>query len=236
MVPAIKVYKMDYSFIIKNYLNPKLWQKTWTLFAFKDYAITLRLSSINTIDNEITFKLTLVDNSDACYWTDVSQSVNYNLNNSNIDFLIKSINGTIGRMISFWEKYFIFEETGAYKEAAQQKRREKEKLTEIAKNFLNEHDIINDDIRETYIDAYVKKSAVADENIDNLRSAYKYHLITDLYLVFYESINNTDDYQKVMNALEENEIEGVMESIKDFEIRLETEDYETEMQDLLETI
>lgn len=236
MVPAIKVYKMDYSFIIKNYLNPKLWQKTWTLFAFKDYVITLRLSNINTISNKITFKVTLTDNSGAFHFSSIFNNVDYCLNNSNVDFLIKNINGTIGRTIEFWERYYIFEETKAYKEAVEQEIREKEKLTVIAENFLDEHGIANDNIREAYIDAYVENSATAGENIDNLRSAYKYHLITDLYLVFFESINDTDGYQRVLNALEENEIDGVMESIKDFEIRLETEDYEMEMQNLLETI
>ena len=29
---ALKVYDIDYSFIIKNYLSPELWEKTWTLF------------------------------------------------------------------------------------------------------------------------------------------------------------------------------------------------------------
>ena len=27
-LPVIKVYKIDYEFIIKNYLDPKLWEKT----------------------------------------------------------------------------------------------------------------------------------------------------------------------------------------------------------------
>ena len=31
-LPVLKVYEIDYSFIIKNYLNPEMWSKTWTLF------------------------------------------------------------------------------------------------------------------------------------------------------------------------------------------------------------
>ena len=28
----LKVYDIDYEFIIKNYTDPKLWDKTWNLF------------------------------------------------------------------------------------------------------------------------------------------------------------------------------------------------------------
>ena len=59
MVPIIKVYEMDYSFIIKNYLNPKLWDKIWTLFDYGDYVITLNMESIKTIDSVIVFCIKL---------------------------------------------------------------------------------------------------------------------------------------------------------------------------------
>lgn len=58
MLPAIKVWKMDYSFIIKNYLNPALWQKTWTLFEYKDFVITIKLTKIETENMRIVFRLT----------------------------------------------------------------------------------------------------------------------------------------------------------------------------------
>ena len=34
-LPAIKVYDIDYSFIIKNYLNPEMWQKLGLYFNIK---------------------------------------------------------------------------------------------------------------------------------------------------------------------------------------------------------
>ena len=52
-----RVYDVDYSFIVKNYLNPELWDMKWTLFMYKDFIIYLELYSINCKDKEITFKL-----------------------------------------------------------------------------------------------------------------------------------------------------------------------------------
>lgn len=43
---ALKVYDVDYSFIIKNYLASDLWQKTWTLFVYKNVRVTLDLYKI----------------------------------------------------------------------------------------------------------------------------------------------------------------------------------------------
>ena len=36
-LPIIKNFEIDYSFIIKNYLNPELWHKKWNLFIYKNF-------------------------------------------------------------------------------------------------------------------------------------------------------------------------------------------------------
>lgn len=59
MLPAIKVYDIDYDFIIKNYTDPKLWDKVWTLFVFKNYTFTLSLDTINVKNKQINFDLKL---------------------------------------------------------------------------------------------------------------------------------------------------------------------------------
>ena len=161
MLPAIKVWKMDYSFIIKNYLNPALWQKTWTLFEYKDFVITIKLTKIETENMRIVFRLNLRDNSRPNTWGD-QEDVSYSLKGSSIKFLIK--------------------------------------------------------------------------NIKRLRSAYEYHLLTDFYLVFAESIGDDAKYQTVMDKLEENEIENVLKEINQYKTYIETDDYQEEMKGLLEEI
>ena len=235
MLPAIKLWKMDYSFIIENYLNPALWQKTWTLFEYKDFTVTIKLARIETEDMRIIFRLNLWDHGRSFTWGD-QEDVGYSLKNSSIAFLIKSINGTIFRMISYHEKHHTLEDLPVYKEAEQQGEREIEKLTALASEFLDDEGVENDDIREAYIDKYVDDNKQNDEYIEKLRKAYKYHLLTDFYLVFAESIGDDAKYQTVMDRLEENEIENVLKEISQYKTYIETDDYQEEMKGLLEAI
>lgn len=235
MLPAIKTWKMDYSFIIKNYLNPALWQKTWTLFEYKDFVITIKLAKIETEDMKIVFRLNLRDRGRPNTWGD-QEDVAYSLKNSSIAFLIKGINGSIFRMISYHERHHVLEDLPVYEEAKQQGMREIEKLKALASDFLDDEDVTNEDIREAYIDKYVDDNKQNDGYIYRLRSAYEYHLLTDFYLVFADSIGDDAKYQTVMDRLEENEIENVLKEIKQYKTYIETDDYQEEMKGLLETI
>lgn len=235
MLPAIKVWKMDYSFIIKNYLNPALWQKTWTLFEYKDFVITIKLTKIETENMRIVFRLNLRDNSRPNTWGD-QEDVSYSLKGSSIKFLIKNINGAIFRMISYHERNHVLEDLPVYIDAKQQGDIEIEKLTVLASEFLDDEGVTNEEIREAYIDKYVDDNKQNDKYIQRLRSAYEYHLLTDFYLVFAESIGDDTKYQTVMNRLEENEIENVLKEISQYKTYIETDDYQEEMKGLLEEI
>lgn len=235
MLPAIKVWKMDYSFIVKNYLNPALWQKTWTLFEYKDFVITIKLTKIETENMRIVFRLNLRDNSRPNTWGD-QEDVSYSLKGSSIKFLIKSINGAIFRMISYRERNHVLEDLPVYIDAKQQGDIEIEKLTVLASEFLDDEGVTNEEIREAYIDKYVDDNKQNDEYIQRLRSAYEYHLLTDFYLVFAESIGDDAKYQTVMDRLEENEIENVLKEISQYKTYIETDDYQEEMKGLLEAI
>ena len=235
MLPAIKVWKMDYSFIIKNYLNPALWQKTWTLFEYKDFVITIKLTKIETENMRIVFRLNLRDNSRPNTWGD-QEDVSYSLKGSSIKLLIKNINGAIFRMISYHERNHVLEDLPVYIDAKQQGDIEIEKLTVLASEFLDDEGVTNEEIREAYIDKYVDDNKQNDKYIQRLRSAYEYHLLTDFYLVFAESIGDDAKYQTVMDKLEENEIENVLKEINQYKTYIETDDYQEEMKGLLEEI
>lgn len=235
MLPAIKIWKMDYSFIIKNYLNPALWQKTWTLFEYKDFVITIKLTKIETENMRIVFRLNLRDNSRPNTWGD-QEDVSYSLKGSSIKFLIKNINGAIFRMISYHERAHVLEDLPVYIDAKQQGYIEIEKLTALASEFLDDEGVTNEEIREAYIDKYIDDNKQNDEYIQRLRSAYEYHLLTDFYLVFAESIGDDARYQTVMDRLEENEIENVLKEINQYKTYIETDDYQEEMKGLLEEI
>ena len=139
-------------------------------------------------------------------------------------------------MISYHERNHVLEDLPVYIDAKQQGDIEIEKLTVLASEFLDDEGVTNEEIREAYIDKYVDDNKQNDEYIQRLRSAYEYHLLTDFYLVFAESIGDDAKYQTVMDKLEENEIENVLKEINQYKTYIETDDYQEEMKGLLEEI
>lgn len=139
-------------------------------------------------------------------------------------------------MISYHERNHVLEDLPVYIDAKQQGDIEIEKLTVLASEFLDDEGVTNEEIREAYIDKYVDDNKQNDEYIQRLRSAYEYHLLTDFYLVFAESIGDDAKYQTVMDRLEENEIENVLKEISQYKTYIETDDYQEEMKGLLEEI
>lgn len=139
-------------------------------------------------------------------------------------------------MISYHERNHVLEDLPVYIDAKQQGDIEIEKLTVLASEFLDDEGVTNEEIREAYIDKYVDDNKQNDEYIQRLRSAYEYHLLTDFYLVFAESIGDDAKYQTVMDRLEENEIENVLKEINQYKTYIETDDYQEEMKGLLEEI
>lgn len=193
------------------------------------------MTKIETENMRIVFRLNLRDNSRPNTWGD-QEDVSYSLKGSSIKFLIKSINGAIFRMISYHERNHVLEDLPVYIDAKQQGDIEIEKLTVLASEFLDDEGVTNEEIREAYIDKYVDDNKQNDEYIQRLRSAYEYHLLTDFYLVFAESIGDDAKYQTVMDRLEENEIENVLKEINQYKTYIETDDYQEEMKGLLEEI
>ena len=94
MLPQIKTYEIDYQFIIDNYTDPKLWDKVWNLFIFRNYVYTLTLSSIDVKKYEISFEIRLESDLDI-YNHNKSTIIKHNLKNSTIEILKKQINGTM---------------------------------------------------------------------------------------------------------------------------------------------
>ena len=102
-LPTIKVYKIDYEFIIKNYLDPKLWEKTWTVFVYYDYVFTLKMMSIDVQKNSIDFRVYL-KGKEYCFDTQYcGQSFSYNIKNSNFKMLDKSLKCSMIILIEVYE-------------------------------------------------------------------------------------------------------------------------------------
>lgn len=234
---TIKVYEVDYSFIISNYLDKELWGKSWTLFEYKDYRFTISLHSINVKTETIFFEIycnKLKWCSEVNVWGE-TEDIGHNVKNSNIDVLKKQINGAIFRMIENIEKTKIVESEG-YQQIKKSIREEKEALREIAIEFLDNEGVRNEEIRDAYIEKYVNKN----ETLYSKKSEYlydqKYNVLTDVFLVFVKAIKDGAKEQKILSALDEAKAESILQEVNEYMEKLETEEYQEELKDALEGI
>lgn len=236
---ALKVYDVDYSFIIKNYLDEKLWEKEWTIFTYKRYEITLRLDSINVRTKTIWFEVTIKDNSEENknYWLkSIKDSFKYSLSIESVDMLKKILNHTIFSLIQKLELEGYIEYTDRYYELKEMQNEEKEKLEEIANDFLDQEGVSNDEIREAYIEYYIDKN----ENVYELKNNYfndmKYRIITDFYIAFLEATNDKERLEIIRQKIGQDELERTLKKIEDYKEYMKTEEFEDDMKSNLENI
>lgn len=225
----IKQYDVDYSFIIKNYLDESLWNKKWTLFVYKNYTFYLELYEIQVKNKRICFKIG---------FNDLTHFIFYFKEQSNIDVLKKQINGAIFSLIEMYEHTLIKKEK-EYQKIEDGKNEEINLLTTIAEEFLDENNVSNDEIRQAYIDKYVDDNTKTDNYLLDYISIREYRVLTDLYLVYTKASGDNDRYNSVNKIVkEEPNYNELMEEVNEYLEKLENdkEDLEVEFKECLEVI
>ena len=192
----IKTYDIDYSFILKNYLNKELWKKEWTLFVYKNIVFTLSLSKIDTEYDIIEFKISVKRENYR-----MNTYINYFFNQSNLKILKKQINGAMFELINYLENYDIRNEEG-YKTIKDGEYEEEEMLKEIAEEFLDDEGVSNKEIRECYIDSYVSNNKKTDIYLSNYLNGREYLVLSDLYLVCTKVFEDKNRYDEVVSKIE----------------------------------
>lgn len=222
---TIKQYKIDYEFLINNYLDPSLWDKKWTLLSYRDLEWSLELYSIDTRRRRITFNVKL---NKIPY---ISNCVEYALNHP--EDTIEKLKGRICRkMVVALEQYEenLLRTTDGYYEACAIKDLAYDKLRKIAEDFLDENNVMNKEIREAYIDYYINEND--GEYYCILRdylSAHKYTELTDVYYIL-SSVTDLDYLKKDLNGmLTSTEIEDLNEELAEMKEYVESEDFYNDM-------
>ena len=192
MLPTLKVYKIDYDFIISNYLDKSLWKKVWTLFVYKEHVFTLNLLRIEIKNNEIIFEVK--KNNFYSY-----EIVRYNINNTSIKILIQQINGAIFRLMCSYEISKI-KETEGYISILEKREQEEKTLKSKAEIYLNENGVFNEKIREVYIDNYIYENTKIDFQLQNYIDYYKYNYCTDMLITFCKATKDKERLEKIRNA------------------------------------
>lgn len=242
-LPTIKVFKIDYSFLMKNYLNPELWKKEWTLFAYKTFTITLQIYSIKAKEEKIMFLITVYNHDINSNGID-NKCTNYiecSLKLEDLTFLKRQINSCIFNTICNMEKVYFILETDEYRELSDKKYEERNRLRQYAEEFLDECGVTSDACREAYIEAYIDENEQVVNLIGDYISAKVYTMLPDLFLTFLSTLE--DDPKKEIRtkeielAIGSEDYKDVMERIQEFKLEFEDEEnFEAEMKSKLEEV
>ena len=230
MLPEIKVYRIDYDFIISNYLDKSLWKKKWNLFVYKDHVFTLNLYKIETETDRIVFKISY----NKLSWD--NEYVTYDIQNTSILILKKQINGAIFRLMETKDGYDARNSAG-YNAIVDAKDEERERLRDIAEAYLDDHGIELDDVREAYIDRFVSRNMKTDTMASNYLMGCKYTFLTEVMLVFTKIIEDDIRYESIVKAVGNKGNLALIESaVEEFIDQIDSNEYEEEMIDALESI
>ena len=236
---VIKQWKMDWDFLIKNYLNPEMWEKTWTLFQYKEFTITLNIYCIYTKNDSISFDIRCHYQRNG-YKTYKEETISCSLKIEDLTFLKRQINSAIFNVIVYMETDKYIRDSEEYYHLLDMKDQEQEKLSDIAEAFLNEHNVTNENIREAYIDAYISEYEKVRDMIDDYINENIYRHCTDFYLIWLDTLK--DDPKKkirteeIQKKLGNDEYERIMSEIKEYEKYMQTEEFTEDMKNNLEDI
>lgn len=234
MLPTIKIYEVDYSFIIENYLDKSLWDKNWTLFQYKYTTATLCLDKIDTRRKIIIFEIR-VDYSDGEEEKDYyTTHLEFQLGVMNVEQLKNLINNCIWNNILNIEGLLI-RNSVEYLKIQDSWYQEKERLEEIAKDFLDSEGVTNSDIRDAYIDKFVDDNDTLWKQLNNCCEEMRYTILTELFLVFARSINDEKREQIVINN-QKNDIKILLNEVSEYNIYIETEEFTDKKRELLPNI
>ena len=216
---TLKKYDVDYSFIIKNYLSPELWKKTWTLFVYKNIRITLNLYYIWVDDPiKISFKISIKTPE---YRTYILKD--HTIDISNLTILKNQIDNAILCLINNYERYVI-STTETYQNLLDTAERENERLQDIAENYLNENGIYIEDVRDAYIEYYMDKNNTGDSLLSNYKDSMKYKQCTDLWLVYARATNDEKLEKEIKARLTRDDYVDVLKNIQEYIDILSDED------------
>ena len=230
MLPALKVYKIDYDFIISNYLDKSLWKKQWNLFVYKDHVFTLNIYRIETELDRIVFKISY----NKLAWD--HEYITYDIQNTSIDILKKQINGGIFRLMEAQDS-FLARQSSGYNAIRDAKSDEEDKLREIAESYLNSNGITLNDVREAYIDRYISRNSKTQSMLDNYLWGCKYTFLSEIMLVFTKITNDTTRFENVQKAVGNmSNIALIEAAVEEFIESMGSDEFEEEMVSELEAI
>ena len=239
---STKVIRLDIDIILKNYNKPEFWKKEWLIYKSNLITLYAKINCINIRKNYIEMNVYTKQELIKCkklnrniycpiretYFIIPIDHIDYSKDKFKNDLLSSCI-----KIIRYIEDNMI-EKYSEYIHAFNLKNDYRDKLEEIANDFLDDNNVFNKDIRSAYIDNYIFNSSIPDYTGDVL-SNYKYTVIPYEYLMitaFFDDNKKYEEYSKLCHKIRKStRIKLWLEGRK-----LDTDEFVEEMKDLLEDI
>jgi len=202
---STQVVKLDLQTILANYKDPEFWSKKWTIIDTKQIKIVWYISSINCEDNKINSTLKVVNknikkgtlNLSDSWWSESVCVASIPINNPEYTekHFENAILGKVLELLGDIERHCTYE-YAEYKEAERLQEEMKDKLREIASDFLDENNVANEEIRDAYIEKYISDNYDASEITSKVVQRYQYKIIPNVYLYVYAWFNRQEEFEK----------------------------------------
>lgn len=202
---STQVVKLDLQTILANYKDPEFWSKKWTIIDTKQIKIIWYISYINCEDNKINSTLKVVNknikkgtlNLSDSWWSESVSVASIPINNPEYTekHFENAILGKVLELLSDVERHCTYE-YAEYKEAERLQEEMKDKLREIASDFLDENNVTNEAIRDAYIEKYVNDNYNVEEITSKVVQRYRYKIIPNVYLYVYAWFNRQEEFEK----------------------------------------
>ena len=191
---ALKVYDINYEFILKNYLDPKMWDTIWPVFEYRGTVISMHISSIYVQCRNVYLQFNIKDDQ-----YEASSSISINLNNFNMKVIKKQICGACRDCVTQLEQKYI-ENSPEYRELSEQLDDLETEYEDAAIEHLDSLGIDDDDIRNPYIDNQKSKVNAWSKKYD-FKQDMIYNYLSDLWLVLTETFEDKSLYKSICKQL-----------------------------------
>lgn len=247
---STKLVYLDLKTIMENYRKPEFWEKDWLIFKSKELEITWSITSIdvlsNTIKSCICFRAGHITRGGKKFWFPSAFTSKHDwyyetvcrpipIENSDYtqEAFDRNILNTILSSIRYLEMEFA-RDTYEYKKALELEDEQRERLEEIAEEFLDEKGVSNESIRDAYIEKYV------DDNKENYRDKVlensRFRFFKTAYLHVCSWFGNDKAFEEHKTLLKKfitkKQIFKILEKTKE----MQSDEWVEEMKDQLEDI
>jgi len=185
--------EIDFDYIVENFLEKELWEKTWRIFNYDNTLVIMNLEQIDVKRKKIIFKLRVDDFEDEDYEI-TTFSVPYQKEHRNVTVFKKDLDYSIRLIYDMLDDNYI-RKTKEYKDAIKREDEYKEKLKKRANNILDEDDVTNEEIRRIFVEEY------AYENSENftrdVENKLKWKFMGHVIKTYFSLVGNDEEYEKI---------------------------------------